>query len=274
MITNDLLSPALLHALAVFIVALTVLQIAGYTGILALASRTATLTPRDQFVLPFLIAASLAAWLGWAVLAVHEPVVAPEPPSTGVQNLYLLLKMSVFVSLGIAALLFSKSMRALYAATPPAWLIGIQTYRVAGVIFLWPLLVSGALPATFALFAGIGDLLTGLAAPLVAFALARNHPRAHARAVAWNCFGILDFLVAVTAAVLSGSTNIGHFPLVIVPLFIVPIGLLAHIYSLRNLAAIRRRASANAMGDVERDGGLLRSISRTGDRASFGQTNA
>jgi hypothetical protein len=243
MITNDLLSPALLHATAVFIIALTVLQIAAYTGVIALVARRTALTQRTQFAVPLLMAALLASWLGWAVLAVREPVVTPEPPSTGVQNLELLLKMGVFVSLGIVALFSSKSLRALYAATPPAWLIGVQIYRVAGVMFLWPFLAAGALPTTFALFAGIGDILTGLAAPFVVLALARNHPRAHARAVVWNYFGILDFLVAVTAAVLSGSTNIGHFPLVIVQLFIVPVGILAHIYSLRNLAATRNFAS-------------------------------
>lgn len=243
MISNDLLSPALLHALAVFIVALTVLQIAAYTGVIARVAQHTALTPRAQFAVPLLIAASLAAWLGWVVLAVGEPVVAPEPPSTGVQNVALLLKMGVFFSLGVAALFFSKSLRALYFSTPPAWLIGVQIYRVAGVMFLWPFWASGALPTTFALIAGSGDILVGLAAPFVVIALVRNRPRAHSRAVAWNYFGILDFVVAVTAAVLSGSTNIGHFPLVIVQLFVVPVGILLHIYSLRNLAATRNLSS-------------------------------
>jgi hypothetical protein len=120
---------------------------------------------------------------------------------------------------------------------PPEWLIGVQTYRVAGVMFLWPYLTSGALPAGFALPAGIGDTITGLAAPFVAWAVARNQPGAKARAVAWNCFGVLDLLVATTAAVLTRSTNIFHFPLVVVPLFLgPPIGILTHIYSLRNLS--------------------------------------
>src|SRR5579885_2899182 len=135
---NNLLSPALLHAAAVFIVALTVLQVAAYAGIVALAARHTALTPRARLVGPLMVAASLAAWLGWAVLAVREPVVLPEPLSTGVQNPELLLKMGIFVSLGIVALFSSKSLRGLYASTPPAWLIGLQTYRVAGVIFLWP----------------------------------------------------------------------------------------------------------------------------------------
>ena len=81
-------------------------------------------------------------------------------------------------------------------------------------------------------------------------ALIRNHPRAQARAVAWNCFGLLDFVVAVVVAVLSGSTNIGRFPLVIVQLFVVPVGILAHIYSLRNLAATRTLSSGEKIAKL------------------------
>jgi hypothetical protein len=239
MITNDLFSPALLHAMAIFIVALTVVQIAAYAGLIALAARQTTIATRTQFAVPLIVAALLAAWLGWAMLAVREPVVTPEPPPTGVQNVGLLLKMGAFFSLGIAALFSSKSMRAICAAIPPAWLIGVQIYRVAGVMFLWPFLAFNALPTSFALLAGIGDILIGVAAPFVVLALLRKQPRARSYAVAWNYFGILDFFVAVTAAVLSQSTNISHFPLVIVPLFIVPVGLLAHICSLRNLGFTR-----------------------------------
>jgi hypothetical protein len=237
---NNLLSPALLHAMAIFIVTLTVVQVAAYTGVIALAARRTALAPRAQFALPLMVAGFLAAWLAWAALAVQQPVVTPEPPPIAADlNLALLLKMGVFFSLGVAALTLSKSLRAVYAATPPAWLIGVQIYRVAGLMFLWPFLAYRALPTSFATIAGVGDMLVGLAALPVVLALIRKQPRAHAYAVAWNYLGILDFVSAVTAAVLSGSTNIGHFPLVIVQVFIVPLGILAHITSLLNLSATR-----------------------------------
>jgi hypothetical protein len=152
------------------------------------------------------------------------------------------------VTVGLVAIFGSKTLRTLNAATPPAWLIGVQTYRVAGVMFLWPFLAAGALPPGFGLPAGIGDVLTGLAAPFVAWAVARNHPGAHAWAVRWNWFGILDLVVAVAAAVLTRTTNIGRFPLVIVPLFLgPPLGILTHLYSLRNLAATRSTTRTVAM---------------------------
>ena len=240
---SNLLSPALLHAMAVFTVATGVLMVAAHSGMLALAAGRTALSPKKKFGVPLLAAALLAAWLAWAVLAVGDRVVAPEPAAlTGqlVQQPALLLEMAVFVALGAAVLFASKTVRELNAAMSPAWLIGVQTYRVAGVIFLWPFLAAGALPAAFALPAGIGDTLTGLAAPFVALAVARNRPGARARAVAWNLFGILDLIVAPTMAVLTQSTNISRFPLVLVALFLgPPIGILTHIYSLRNLRVNR-----------------------------------
>lgn len=243
MINDTLLSPSLLNAMAILIVTIGVLMVATHTALLALAARRTTLPERTQWIAPLLAAALLAGWLGWAVLAAPERVITPEPlslPGQVVQNPRLLIEMTVFLALGIAVIFGSKTMRTLNAATPPAWLIGVQVYRVVGVIFLWPFLAGGALPSLFALCAGIGDVLTGLAAPFVALALARHRPGAQAWAVRWNYFGILDLVVATTTAVLAHSTNVGRFPLVVVPLFLgPPLGILTHLYSLRNLAQTR-----------------------------------
>ncbi len=253
--TSILLSPDLLHFTSVLIVAVGALMIAAQACMLALAARRTALAPFTQFAAPLLGAALLAVWFGWAVLAVREPIVVPEPPPIAqgvtqrvVQRPELLLEMAAMVTLGLVVIFGSKTVRTLNAATPPAWLIGVQTYRVIGVMFLWPFLAAGALPAGFALPAGIGDVLTGLAAPFVARAVARNHPSARAWAVRWNWFGILDLVVAVAAAVLTQTTNISRFPLVIVPLFLgPPLGILTHLYSLRNLAATQHPARTVAM---------------------------
>ena len=243
---SNLFSPAVLHATAFIIVAFSVLMVAVHTGLLALAARRTPTTPSQQFFAPLLAAVLLAGWLSWAVLAVSERVVVPEAPPLAnqlVQRPALLIEIAFFVAAGVAVLFSSKTLRALNAAMPPEWLIGVQTYRVAGAMFLWPYLMSGALPAGFALPAGIGDTITGLAAPFVAWAVARNRPGAKAWAVVWNCFGVLDLLAAPTAAVLTQTTNIYHFPVVVVPLFLgPPMGILTHIYSLRNLSQNRSGA--------------------------------
>jgi hypothetical protein len=240
---NTVLSPAVVHAVAIMIVGTSVLMVAAHAGILALAGSRTELSPSKKLGVPLLAAVLFAVWLAWAVLAVGDRVAAPEPaPLAGhlVQQPSLLLDMAGFVALGIAALFASRAVREVNKATPPAWLIAVQAYRVEGALFLWPMLAAGALPAGFALPAGIGDVATGMAAPFVALAVARNRPGARARAVAWNLFGILDLVVATTMAVLTHSTNIARFPIVVVPLFLgPPIGILTHIYSLRNLRVNR-----------------------------------
>src|SRR5258708_34083545 len=129
MATNESLSPALLHAMSILIVTICVLQIAAFSGVITLVARNAALTSRAKFGVPLLIAASLAAWFGWAVLAVHEPVVAPEPPSAGGGDFKFLLKMRFFFFVGIAALFFSQSMCALCAWTPPPSPLRVHVYR-------------------------------------------------------------------------------------------------------------------------------------------------
>ena len=82
------------------------------------------------------------------------------------------------------------------ANVPQSWIVGVQLYRVLGVIFL-VLYASGKIPGAFALPAGIGDVLTGLLAPIVALGYARGRPGAERRVLAWNVFGLLDLVVAV-----------------------------------------------------------------------------
>ncbi len=141
-------------------------------------------------------------------------------------------------------------MGALNEAMPPSWLIGVQTYRVAGLLFLYPFLYYRVIPASFALPAAIGDFLTGLLAPAVAWAVARRRPGAFVWAVAWNIFGLVDLIVAPTAAFLSHARVITIYPLALVPLFIgPPLGILTHVFSMRNLAfAARREATEHAAG--------------------------
>ena len=67
--------------------------------------------------------------------------------------------------------------------------------------------------------------------------VARNLPNAFKWAVAWNLFGTLDLIVASATALYFEARVLSIYPLNLVPLFIgPPLGILTHIYSLRNLA--------------------------------------
>ena len=132
--------------------------------------------------------------------------------------------------IAVVALFASKSIRAINAATPSSWLIAVGTYRVAGIMFIFPFLTYRIVPAGFGWPAGIGDALTGIFAPVVALMVARNRPNAFKWAVAWDAFGTLDLIVAPATALYFQSRVLALYPLALVLLFLgPPLGILTHI---------------------------------------------
>ncbi|HEY3757607.1 MAG TPA: hypothetical protein VGL42_15750 [Opitutaceae bacterium] len=242
--TNVPFPPALLEGGAFLVVALSIVVVAEHSRVFALAAREAVISTRAKRQAPALLMLGLAFWAGWAITLVTQPVSPVDHPG----NPLLLLKMVPMMLASLVIMLSSKTVKAINAVSPPATLIRIQSYRMAGLMFLWPYLHYHFLPAGFAWPAGVGDALTGLAAPFVASALERGRPGSRGLALAWNYFGILDLIVAPTAAMLTHTTNIGLYPLVVIPLFVgPPMGILTHIYSLRNLAATGRQAISDQM---------------------------
>lgn len=130
-----------------------------------------------------------------------------------------------------------------------AALIAVQTSRVIGVVFVvaW---TEGALPAGFALPAGLGDVAIGVAAPFVAAAVAAGKPFAGRLALAWNLLGLADLALAVALGVLHSGSPLGvlatfptsdaivHYPLSLVPTVAVPLAIILHLEASRRL---RRR---------------------------------
>jgi hypothetical protein len=156
------------------------------------------------------------------------------------------------ILIGAVALARSTGLRRIVATVPQAWVVGIQVYRTLGIVFL-TLLAIGRLPSAFAVPAGAGDVLVGLLAPLVALAIARGWKRASVFVLAWNIFGLLDLTVAVTTGFLTSPSPvqllsfdapnllISAFPLVIIPVFAVPLSVLLHFVSLMKLGGAQSR---------------------------------
>ena len=150
------------------------------------------------------------------------------------------------VAIGLVWLWRSESARRMLDAVPQSWLVGIQFYRVLGLVFLL-LNAQGRLPSVFAQPAGSGDLAVGLLAPLVALAYARGVAGRALLVRAWNILGLLDLAVAITTGFLTSPSPlqvysfdapnelIGAYPLVLVPVFGVPLAVLLHVASLVKL---------------------------------------
>jgi hypothetical protein len=151
---------------------------------------------------------------------------------------------------GIALFWRWRTLQRVIEAAPQEWIVGVQIYRVLGGIFL-VLYAAGRLPGVFAWPAGVGDVIVGLLAPAVAIAYARRPRRATALVRAWNLFGLFDLLVAVSMGFLSSPSPlqllafdapnqlISEFPLVLIPVFLVPLSVLLHLASLKKLASLR-----------------------------------
>jgi hypothetical protein len=143
-------------------------------------------------------------------------------------------------------------------AVPQSWIVGIQLYRALGVIFLI-LYASEKLPGAFAWPAGLGDVLVGVLAPVIAVVYARYPDKNGDLVAAWNIFGILDLMVAVGTGFITSPSPfqltafeapnelITAFPLVLIPTYLVPLSILLHVAS---LAKLRRSAAATANSDI------------------------
>ncbi len=184
----------------------------------------------------------LAGWLGVAMLLGLQGFFLPNPE----QPVPSIAYSAVPLVIGYLFLFASKSFQKNVDAIPPHWIIGVQLYRILGIDFLI-LYFQGQIPGEFAIPAGIGDMLIGITAPLVAYLYFRKHRSARTAAIIWNIAGIFDLTLAVTLGVLSSpgplqllsiqSPNelITAFPLVLVPVFAVPLSILLHLFSLRVL---------------------------------------
>jgi hypothetical protein len=143
--------------------------------------------------------------------------------------------------------------RALTAPGMPSRLLLPHSFRVAEVAFLL-YLALGHLPALFALPAGLGDIATGIAAPFVAYRLARGTGR---RAALWfNAFGMTDLVVALALGALTGfqllnvtpsGVPLTELPLALVPTAGVPLLFALHITSVSALARASRTPAAGPL---------------------------
>lgn len=166
----------------------------------------------------------------------------------GAANQTPTIQYGVFAPILVGVALFWRwgAFRRIIDSLPQPWIVGVQLFRVEGVIFLM-LHALHSLPGTFAWPAGVGDVLVGLLAPVVGLAYAYSPTRAARLLRAWNLLGISDLIVAVATGFLTspsrfqmlalGSPNvlISAFRLAMIPVFLVPLAALLHLASLQKL---------------------------------------
>jgi hypothetical protein len=197
--------------------------------------------------------------IGWFAVALS---LAYADTFRGVADRLPTIQFAILIPIAIGLLLLwrSQTVARVLDIVPQSWIVGIQFYRTLGVIFIL-LLSTGHLPPQFALPAGWGDIAVGLLAPIVGVAYAYGVSGSGTAAWYWNIFGLLDLVVAVATGFLTSPSPfqmlslqapnqlISAFPLVMVPVFAVPLSVLLHAASLIKLSRydeVRQHRSAFA----------------------------
>lgn len=195
---------------------------------------------------PFYLLLATLAGLGLAAVLAGAFRRAPGEPSLGLV-VQLLGAAALFLVLERTVPILRRGV----AALDPVWLTTLQAWRILGMMFLF-LMALGELPAVFAVPAGVGDVLVGLAAPLVADRMRRGV--LSRRAFAWfTALGLLDFVTAFAAGnyvnlrpeVYGGFASMTAWPLVLVPGFFVPLFAVLHLAAWRGFTATEPGARAD-----------------------------
>ena len=201
------------------------------------------------------LAAGVGAWVGLstglAAAGQFSSLTGPPVPLVGVLFAAPLIAFA-------AAWAGSAGLRRMLLAIPMPLLIGLNSIRMLGALFLI-LAAVGRLSGPFPVSAGWGDVITGALALPVALIAARGSLRLGGLIGLWNLFGIADLVAAMTLGVISangsplqlifagaGSEAMQHLPFALVPTVLVPFFLMTHAVIAAQLAARRRPALAPA----------------------------
>lgn len=98
--------------------------------------------------------------------------------------------------------------KTIFIHTTLADLVSIHLFRFIGVFFLLTY-AYGALPKTFALVGGIGDIVTAILAIPLIYALRQKWVSARLLTWIWTCIGLADIISVLRTAVVITQASVG-----------------------------------------------------------------
>ena len=174
-------------------------------------------------------------WAGSIGFFADETLIAP--------NIVLTF---ILLAFAIRRIYKSSVIRSVFDKIPTHWLIAVQIFRLMGYAFL-SLFMAGVLPGFFAIPTGLGDVFIGISAPFIAYLVYARKSSIKSLALYWNYLGIADLVMAITLGIVTyswvyqvvptevSSNQIAQFPLIIIPVFAVPLSIILHLFTIRSL---------------------------------------
>jgi hypothetical protein len=150
-------------------------------------------------------------------------------------------------ALAIGYISASERVNNILRVLPKSWMIYAQTFRLPMEIFLFLMLINGALPVQMTFEGRNFDIITGITAPVIAYYSYNKKLWPKIVPLLWNLAGILLVTNVFITGVLSApgplrkflnepsNTMISHFPFVWIAALIVPFAYQLHVLSIKQI---------------------------------------
>ena len=150
-------------------------------------------------------------------------------------------------SLAIGYISASERVNNILRVMPKSWMIYAQSFRFLMEVFLFLMLLNGALPVQMTFEGRNFDIIIGLSAPLIAYYSYNKKVWPKIVPLLWNLAGILLVTNVLVIGLLStpgpmrkffnepANTMIAQFPFIWIAALIVPFAYLLHILSIKQI---------------------------------------
>lgn len=190
------------------------------------------------FYIPYLILVAIASHNGFFDKVMLPPKIV----------LTTTLPLAIFVTIIYSTKICKKANAVLELED----LVKIHIFRLIGSTFII-LFLYDLLPPVFALFAGIGDVLTAISSIFVAKAIGNKKNYARKLTYIWNTFGLVDILITSAMAIIftkisidnntQGVEFLAEFPFCFIPAFAPPTIIFLHLLVYRKLSSKKQPSS-------------------------------
>jgi hypothetical protein len=171
-------------------------------------------------------------WLGSAYFMVSRGFFS----ATGMPQIAFFVAVITPVILGLLAQKFWKPFGETIENMGTETFLSLQQMRTAfGVMFFF----TSVLPVWFQYIGGLGDIAAGIGAFFALVGLRKHSDKEHRAIIKGNLIGVLDFIIVLNLGVfvaLKDQSPDIMFDLI--PLYVVPIFILLHIFSLQKLKTV------------------------------------